>query len=409
MLPQINGKSFLSCTEDDLKVLVENTDYRENEYIDYKLNFAFLAAEKGPVRDAKKTEFKSDVCAFANADGGYLIFGIRDKNGCASEIKGIDIKNNDTDRFELDRRNDLSGVQPKIPQIQFSFIQLASGKYIVVMHIKHDSFAPYVYLEDGKYYKIYRRYGNGKRIMTYTELRQMFNQSLSLDQAVLSYIHQRIDYYQSLGNSFGNRFVHLCFIPETFMDTNYRQNMFILERSGKAKFGNIFSAFRCNTSSIPCVDGVRYIPYSDELAHAEGYVKNNGIVEASTSLDDSLRIGDKYPDGFLAWEWLLGLIKDIFSQYSQVFKRINTGERVFICLSIVGCRNVVTDDQEFQFDYSGKIDRDVVICDPIEVLRINDDDEVSFVSKKMQIAFLLAVGVKYDKSLKRLINEVYGQ
>lgn len=49
MLPQINGKSFLSCTEDDLKVLVENTDYRENEYIDYKLNFAFLAAEKGSV------------------------------------------------------------------------------------------------------------------------------------------------------------------------------------------------------------------------------------------------------------------------------------------------------------------------------------------------------------------------
>ena len=74
MLPQINGKSFLTCTEDDLKVLVENADYRENEYIDYKLNFAFLEIEKGPVRDSKKAEFKTDVCAFANADGGYLIF-----------------------------------------------------------------------------------------------------------------------------------------------------------------------------------------------------------------------------------------------------------------------------------------------------------------------------------------------
>lgn len=42
MLPTINGKSFLEVTEDDLKVLVENTDYRESDYIDYKRNFAFL-------------------------------------------------------------------------------------------------------------------------------------------------------------------------------------------------------------------------------------------------------------------------------------------------------------------------------------------------------------------------------
>ena len=30
MLPQINGKSILECTEDDLSVLIENEDYREN-------------------------------------------------------------------------------------------------------------------------------------------------------------------------------------------------------------------------------------------------------------------------------------------------------------------------------------------------------------------------------------------
>ena len=34
MLPTINGKSFLEVTEDDLKVLVENADYRESDYIE---------------------------------------------------------------------------------------------------------------------------------------------------------------------------------------------------------------------------------------------------------------------------------------------------------------------------------------------------------------------------------------
>ena len=97
MLPLINGKSFLSCVESDLLVLLDNEDYRENEYIDYKLSFAFLEIEKGKEREKKKIEFKIDVCSFANADGGYLIFGIQDNNGCASAIKGIDIPNDDTD------------------------------------------------------------------------------------------------------------------------------------------------------------------------------------------------------------------------------------------------------------------------------------------------------------------------
>ena len=77
-------------------------------------------------------------------------------------------------------------------------------------------------------------------------------------------------------------------------------------------------------------------------------------------------------------------------------------------MSIVGCRNVVTNDPGGQLDYTGKIDRDVVICDPIEVLRIDNDDEVAVCLNKMQIAFLLAIGVKHDDSLKRLIDEVYG-
>ena len=35
MLPTIRGKSFLDCTLNDIKTVVDNADYRENEYIDY--------------------------------------------------------------------------------------------------------------------------------------------------------------------------------------------------------------------------------------------------------------------------------------------------------------------------------------------------------------------------------------
>lgn len=368
-------------------------------------HFLFLRCRKE--RDAKKTEFKSDVCSFANADGGYLIFGISDKNGCASAIEGIDVPNNDTDRFELDRRNDLNGIQPKVPPLQFSFIRLESGKYIVIILIKHDSFAPYIHLENEKNYKIYKRYGNGKKTMSYSEMRQMFNQSLSLDQAIIDYLQQRIEHYRKVNKSIGERFIHLCFIPETFRDRYYSQNMFVLERIGKARFFDIFSPFGCYASSIPCVDGIRYIPYRDK--DAEGYVRNNGIVEACLSIDEDIRINEsEYRDGFLPWVRLWDQLKDVCYNHIKIFNNINIGERIFICLSIIGCRNVVTDDEFFARDYVGRIDRDEVICEPVEMLRINNEFEVGTVIDQLHISFLLAIGVKYDRTLQKLLEDVYG-
>ena len=72
MLPKINGKSFLECTEDDLINLIDNPDFRESEYIDYKQTFAFLELPKGREKNEKISEFRSDVCSFANANGGFL-------------------------------------------------------------------------------------------------------------------------------------------------------------------------------------------------------------------------------------------------------------------------------------------------------------------------------------------------
>ncbi|MBQ6392176.1 MAG: hypothetical protein IJH60_01550 [Eubacterium sp.] len=193
------------------------------------------------------------------------------------------------------------------------------------------------------------------------------------------------------------------------MDNEYELRYLPLERNGTHRFSEIFSTLTCSGASIPCVDGIRYIPYSEYYAPAECYIKNNGIVEACLSLDKHLRKeSEKYPDGFLSWGWLWNKISDICYNYIKTFTTINTGERVFICLSIVGCRNVVTEDKEFSFDYMGRIDRDEVICDPIEIIKLNDEIEMDHVLKELHIAFLLAIGVKYDDSLKHLIDEVYG-
>lgn len=410
MLPKINNKSFLECTEDDFEALKENPDYRENEYIDYKKNFAFLEMQKGKDRNAKILEFKSDVCAFANAEGGYLIFGISDENGCAKEIIGIDIDNDDTDKFELDRRNNLNGIYPRTPYLKFHFIKLENGKYIVTIFVKHDSFAPYTHIENERSYFMYKRSGNGKRIMSYIEVKNMFNQSISLDKEIYNYRIERINYYKNQSetkDSIYSRFILLHIIPETFLDSSYNQNMFILERTKKMQFSTMFSGIGCGNNSIPCVDGLRYIPY-DNKNHSECYIKNNGVAECFFHLNDTtLRIGNSnYPNGFIPWVSIWRKIEFVFSGYTDEFKAIYPNEKIFMCISIIGCKGVVSESEEFYWTRQ-EIDRNLILCSPVPINNLSENEETELILKKLYVEFLLSISVKNSEKLKELIQEVY--
>ena len=148
MLPTINGKSLLECSEDDFEDIIDNPDYRENEYIDYKSNFSICEYSKEQKSERKQAiaELRSDVCSFANANGGYLIYGIsEDGAAIPNKIVGVSIKDRNKDRFELRIRNWLQFIQPKMPNTTIKFIDLINGKYIVILFIQHDYFSPYVH------------------------------------------------------------------------------------------------------------------------------------------------------------------------------------------------------------------------------------------------------------------------
>ena len=408
MFPLVNGKSLIECKEDDLAVLIDNLDYRENEYIDYKKNFSFLEIpkEKKKEQEEHKAEFRHDICSFANMEGGYYIVGVGETNGCASVIEGIDIPDGDADSFELYLRNILNGIQPKLPHIKIKCIQLKNKRYVIVIQVYHDNFAPYVYFGENKQPKFFKRYGNGKREMMYQEIRYMFNQSLSLEQAINDYTKSRLDRYKSIGDSFGQCFVHLSFVPEYFMDKSYYKNMFALGKKQSINFSSVFIPFGCYDTYLPCVDGLRFISDSERTDNLEGYVRNNGIVEVCMALDDCIEIR-KRPNCFLPWSWLWDKIVETYNSYTKIFKPLVGENRVFICLSIVGCKGVITENSEAEHIYIGKIDRDEVVCDPVEIHI--DDEESKDALRKLHIAYLLAIGVKHDKRLMELIDNVYGE
>ena len=405
MLPTLNGKSFLDCNEDDLQALIDNPDYRENEYIDYKRTFSFLEMDKNnPKRISHIAEFRSDVCAFANADGGYLLFGISDKNGMAKELVGVDIDANNTDKFELDRKNNLSPILPKIPSVQFKFISLNNGKYVVVLFVHRDAYAPYVHIENERDYKVYKRIGNGKSTMSYMELKIMFNQSLSLDAEVLKYRQQRIDYYRSQEDTPEHRysqFLLFHIIPDTFVDSSYNKNLYMLSKQKPTlKFSSVFYNMRCSYMASPNVDGLRY---AGDGRENDGLLNNNGIAECF--FPAHMYFNDYIEDSPFMYKYAWDDISPMAKQYIRVMQDVIETKRIFLCISILGCKNTITNYGEFR-EVIGRIDRDSILCNPVVIEDLENEDSVDIAIKRLQIEFYLALGIRRSEELDKLIAEV---
>lgn len=415
MVFQINGKTLLECNEDDIQLLIDDSAFRESEYIDYKENFSFMEIKENKEKNAKKIEFRNDVCSFANAEGGYLIYGIKEEQGLASKIIGIAIPQNDIDKFELQRRTDLQSIFPRVPNIKFSFIHLHTGKYVVVMYIKHDGFAPYTQIENEINYKFFKRAGNKKATMTYAEIRNMFNQSLSLDKEILSFRKERINYYSSLQGRIEetySQFLLFHIISDNYLDHDYNQDMFVLQRAKHINFSSMFSSFHCSETYIPCANGIRYIPHHSNIDKAECYLFNNGIVECFISLENIVTEHPKdYPNGYIPRDYIWDMIQGTCDGYYKHKDILCNSERLFLCLDIIGCKGVVsqTPAEDGFIYYTGTIDRNTLTCDPVVITDTSNETMFVDMIKKLHLNFMLSIGVKFGKDIDSLIKELYPQ
>lgn len=396
MLPTINGKPIIECTKEDFAVIIDNPDYRENEYIDYKRGFSFLdCCKNGPQRAEHIAEFRSDVCAFANADGGYLIYGVSEKMGLAADLVGVEIPSNNTDKFELERKNNLQSILPKIPSLKFKFVLLDNGRYLVVILIQRDAFVPYIHLQNEKDYKIYKRIGNGKSAMSYSEIKMQFLQSLSIAREVEKFRKERIGYFQSIEDDIVHsysRFVLLHIIPDTYTDPMHNKNVYVINRLNNRKISGIFSPFLCSSYVRSNVDGIHTLGYE---VKQEGQIYNNGIAECFVPAEGNYisKMQRTAPESeFFAHEKFWEELGTAVKNYIDVMAGILDTKRIFVCLSIIGCHNVLTGNS-FSFHESAKIDRVQMIMNPIIFEDIQDETDVYVSMKRLKTEYHLAIGI----------------
>ena len=132
-------------TEKDLCELIE-TQAEESIHLDFK---ASGALEKS---DVKRTEITKDVSAFANSDGGIIIYGILEKNHVASELSYIDGNIYTKEWLERVINN---GIQRRIDGIEIYPVRVGGDirKSIYIVKIPRSSNAPHMCVSKHQYYK----------------------------------------------------------------------------------------------------------------------------------------------------------------------------------------------------------------------------------------------------------------
>lgn len=380
----INNKTFNEWTADDLRSLINNEDFRENQYIDYKRTFDFLEATDKLQKAKGKDEFRNDVCSFANADGGSLFFGISEKNGIASNIAPILINN--TDRFELDLRNILLSIQPSMPNVEFSFISIDGG-FVVVVHIEKGFFKPYMTVENQTTFRFFIRHGNRKDAMSYSEISNSFLFSSSLHEEIKGFRAKRLS---ELLEDYTGMFGVIQLIPASFTNPADYIPVYDLGKSGKLPLPVQLSN-HIRGKMLPNVDGV-WFPSEDGLRDFELLrIFNNGTVELKQNFDTRSYRDEEY----LVSTEFFNAIEEIVEGTAEIYTALGRHSTMYVCISVIGCKGYWNyDTRSIGRSAASKVDRDRIVCTPLEIRDILDSKNAEEIIEECKKLTRYALGMK---------------
>lgn len=168
-------------TESDILDLI-NTQAEESVHLDFK---ASGALEK---TDEKRTELAKDVSAFANSDGGIIIYGINENNHVASSLSFVD---GNIFTKEWIERIINNGIQKRIHGIEIFPIRFDGdiNKTVYVIRIPRSSDSPHMCVKKHIYY---RRFNFESVPMEEYEVRDSFNRVAAPDLGISSIAFKRI-------------------------------------------------------------------------------------------------------------------------------------------------------------------------------------------------------------------------
>ena len=257
-------------TENDLRYLIE-TQAEESTYLDFK---AAGALEK---TNEKRAEIAKDVSAFANSDGGIIVYGITEENHVASNFSFID--GNEYTKEWLERTiND--GIQRHILGIQISPIRVNGDikQTVYVVKIPRSTNAPHMCVKRHNYY---RRYNFESVPMEEYEIRELYNRTsipkLGIIECFLGKIPNKLGNQESTRFSFmvmidnygrvlshDYKLISYFFCKDETLSPQYTPALPLVTKAKSLEIGDMF----CTKISTPSIESI-FPKEKIEFGHVE--------------------------------------------------------------------------------------------------------------------------------------------
>lgn len=318
-----SNKPLETITEADLQRLVDDEVF-EKKTIEYK---EYLSIN---TRDEKK-EFLADVSSFANASGGYLFFGIKEKKGIAVEICGLQDINADKEKLRLENllRDNL---KPRVPSISIEPITVTTGT-VIVIHIPRSWAQPHV-VNFSKHWRFYSRHSAGKYPLDVSEVRTAFTLSESIADRIRDFRAERLSNIvagemPALLQDGAKTILHI--IPINAFNPASKIDMISLAD----KTSDLSPIYATGWSARHNFDG--YLTYNGGFNQStySSYLQvfNNGIIEA---VDVQLLRHQINGEPVIRGIFYEGIILEKTRKYLQVQKQLGVLPPLFIMLSLLG-------------------------------------------------------------------------
>jgi hypothetical protein len=384
----IFGKSLPDIDEDDLLALISNKT-EERKTLDYKLKLPTNS-------DKDKKDFLADVSSFANTGGGYLIYGMVEKNGTATQLPGLDGIDPDGEILRLEQMI-REGIAPRLTS-STKPLQLQNGNFALIIHIPQSYNSPHMVTYQGAS-RFYARQSNGKYQLDVQQLRQAFSFSATVAERIRDFRLERIARIGSdetpvpLGQGKAKLVVHA--IPVVSFSTSFLFDVAGISKTYNQYFGQRFDC-RFN------IDGIVLYESSDEKQVKTYYqIFRNGCIEFVYTRLSYTDIGGLALRSLKAEE---EIIKSVAS--SLIFQKVNVIQPpTIIFVSLLGVKGMIFGLPQSHWNISSScFDRDTILIPEVMLDNYPDDNNPTYLMKPALDAMWNAGGFpgseSFDKSGK---------